>query len=151
MAYKFNGGNGAIVCDHCGTIIRTNISRKEYSEISNGVDICNKCNVQEVDNFDLIADALEFNNRDEFYFLQIIQRKKDGNVAQVTNSRYRTIKTYYIYSKEQLMDKRDKIKELCIKNNARAYICLNRRNAQEVALQAIQDYVKLVSEGNATS
>ena len=149
MAYKFNGGNGAIVCDSCSTIIKTNVTPAEYSKISNGVDICDKCRIEEVDNFDLIADAMEFNNRDEFYFLQVIQRKKDGNVAQSMNNGYRTIKTYYIYSKEQLMDKRDKIKELCVKNNARAYICINKRNAQEVALQAIQDYAKLVSEGNA--
>lgn len=31
-----------------------------------------------IDNFDQILDILEFNNSDEFYFLQIIQRKKDG-------------------------------------------------------------------------
>lgn len=151
MAFKFNNGNGAIVCDHCGTIIKTGLSPEKYTKTSNGDDVCDKCksSVKEIDNFDLIANAMEFNNRDEFYFLQIIQRKKDGNVTQVMNNGYRTIKTYYIYSKEQLMSKKDKIKELCIKNNARAYICINRRNAQEVALQAIQDYAKLVSEGNA--
>ena len=33
-----------------------------------------------IDNFDQILDILEFNNSDEFYFLQIIQRKKDGCV-----------------------------------------------------------------------
>lgn len=149
MAFKYNNGNGAIVCDSCSAIIKSNITPAEYAQLSTGIDICEKCNIQEVDNFDLIANAMEFNNRDEFYFLQIIQRKKDGNVTQVMNNGYRTIKTYYIYSKDQLMKKRDKIKELCVRNNARAYICINRRSAREVALQAIQDYAKLVSENNS--
>ena len=29
-----------------------------------------------IDNFDLILNNLSFNNKDEFYFVQIIQRKK---------------------------------------------------------------------------
>lgn len=29
-----------------------------------------------IDNFDLIQDLLEFPNNDEFYYLQIMQRKK---------------------------------------------------------------------------
>lgn len=36
-----------------------------------------------IDNFDQILDILEFNNSDEFYFLQIIQRKKDGDQTSV--------------------------------------------------------------------
>ena len=38
-------------------------------------------NIKIVDNFDLLADKLfpEPLDEDEFYFLQIIQRKKDGN------------------------------------------------------------------------
>ena len=32
-----------------------------------------------VDNFNLIRPHLLFNNKNEFYFIQIIQRKKDGN------------------------------------------------------------------------
>ncbi len=100
-------------------------------------------------NFDLISSFLTWYNKDEFYFLQIIQRKKDGNITDAGNNGYRTIKTYYIYSKEQLEKKKDKIIELCESNNARAYINLNRRNASEVALHCIQEYARLVSEGNA--
>ena len=102
-----------------------------------------------VNNFEEIGNFLEWNNQNEFYFLQIIQRKKDGNVTDTGNNGYRTIKTYYIYSKEQLEKKKDKIIELCESNNARAYINVNRRNATEVALSCIQQYAKLVSEGNA--
>lgn len=149
--FKLNGGNGAVVCDSCGAIIKNGIAYSEYKETSSGYDLCDECrnSITEVDNFDRICKILEFNKKDEFYFLQIIQRKKDGNVTDTGNNGYRTIKTYYIYSVEQLRKKKDKIKELCLKNNARAYINVNRRNAEEVALSAIQQYVQLISEGNA--
>ena len=35
--------------------------------------------MKEINNFSIIRDKLVFNNRNEFYFVQIIQRKKDGN------------------------------------------------------------------------
>ena len=149
--FKINGGNGAVVCDGCSTIIKNGIAYSEYKETSSGYDLCAECrsNIIEVDNFNRIYEILKFNNKDEFYFLQIIQRKKDGNVTDTGNNGYRTIKTYYIYSVEQLRKKENKIKELCLKNNARAYINVNRRNAEEVALSAIQQYAQLISEGNA--
>lgn len=149
--FKINGGNGAIVCDSCNTIIKNGILYSKYKETSSGYDLCDECkgNITEVNNFDKICNLLEFNNPDEFYFLQIIQRKKDGNITDTGNNGYRTIKTYYIYSVEQLRKKEAKIKELCLKNNARAYININKRNAKEVALAAIQQYAKLISEGNA--
>ena len=65
-----------------------------------------------VDNFDLIESIMDFKNSNEFYFLQIIQRKKDGCDTQIGNNGYRTIKVYYIFSKEQFLKKKDKIKEL---------------------------------------
>lgn len=147
--YKFNDGIGAIVCDKCQTIIKTNINPRDYKRNSTGIDLCPNCNLDEVNNFDKITDFMSFNNKDEFYFLQVIQRKKDGNVTQVGNNGYRTIKTYYIYSKEQLENKKDKIKELCLSNNARAYITLNKRNATKIALGCIAHYAQLVSEGNS--
>lgn len=101
MSYKFNGGNGAILCDGCHTIIQSNISLSDYRKQHTGYDFCDKClsNVKVVDNFDWALNFMEFNNQDEFYFVQIIQRKKDGNITQIGNNGYRTIKTYYIYSK----------------------------------------------------
>lgn len=149
--YKFNGSDGAVVCDGCGKTIEAPISLSQYRKTRAGWDFCEDClnNLNIVDNFDLVERLLDFESSDEFYFLQIIQRKKDGNVTQVANNGYRTVKTYYIYSKEQLRSKENKIKELCLRNNARAYITLNRRNANEVALASIQEYAKLVVEGNA--
>lgn len=93
-----------------------------------------------VDNFDLILDQLSFDNRDEFYFVQIIQRRKDGNEGlHVRNG----------YSKQELIDLKDRIIELCRNNNARAYINLNVRNAKEVALECIKKYADLVLNDNS--
>ena len=50
--------------------------------------------MKEIDNFELILDQLSFDNRDEFYFVQIIQRKKDGNDGLHVRNGYRLIKSY---------------------------------------------------------
>lgn len=103
----------------------------------------------EVDNFNLILDQLSFDNRDEFYFVQIIQRRKDGNGGLHVRNGYRLIKSYYIYSKQELIDLKDRIIELCKNNNARAYINPNVRNAKEVALECIKKYADLVLNDNS--
>lgn len=102
-----------------------------------------------VDNFKLIKSLLKFNNSDEFYFLQIIQRKKDGNNGLHVRNGYRLIKSYYIYSVNDLESLEDRIKELCNNNNARAYINMNVRNAKEVALTCISKYSELVLNNNS--
>ena len=103
----------------------------------------------EINNFDLILDQLSFNNRDEFYFVQVIQRRKDGNEGLHVRSGYRLIKSYYIYSKQELIDLKDRIIELSRNNNARAYINPNVRNAKEVALECIKKYADLVLNDNS--
>lgn len=102
-----------------------------------------------VDNFDEIRACLRFNNKNEFYFLQIIQRKKDGNTGLRVRNGYRLIRSYYIYSLEEFDNLRERIITLCENNNARAYINLNVRNAQEVAMECIKKYADLVANNNA--
>jgi len=99
-----------------------------------------------VDNFELIKTLLKFEDKDDFYFCQIIQRKKDGNDVPSANNGYRTIKTYYIRSFEDYDRRVPAIIQLCEQNNARAYINLNVRNAKEVALQCSKAYIDLVLE-----
>ena len=105
--------------------------------------------MKEINNFSIIRDKLVFNNRNEFYFVQIIQRKKAGNEGLHIRSGYRLIKSLYIYSLEEFDSLLDRIKELCINNNARAYINMNIRNANEVALECIRKYAELVANNNA--
>lgn len=99
-----------------------------------------------VDNFDIIRGLLKFDDKDDFYFLQIIQRKKDGNQVPSANNGYRTIKIYYIRSIEDFDRRKPAIIQLCEQNHARAYINLNVRNAKEVALTAAKAYIDLVRE-----
>lgn len=99
-----------------------------------------------IKNFDIIKNFLTFDDKDDFYFLQIIQRKKDGNQIPSANNGYRTIKTYYIRSLEDFDRRKNAIIQLCKQNNARAYINLNVRNAREVALTAAKAYIDLVRE-----
>ena len=98
-----------------------------------------------IDNFKQLREHLTFHNPNEFYFLQIIQRKKDGNEELHARNGYRLIRSYYIYSLEEFDSLESRIKELCESNNARAYINLNVRNAQEVALECIRKYADLVA------
>lgn len=102
-----------------------------------------------VDNFNLIENLLKFEDKDDFYFCQIIQRKKDGNDVPSANNGYRTIKTYYLRSLEDFHRRKPAIMMLCEQNNARAYINLNVRNAKEVAMQCSKAYIDLVIEDRA--
>ena len=63
-----------------------------------------------IDNIKLILPFLKFESKDDFYYLQILQRKKE-NPQLGSNSRI--IKNYYIKSEEYLLDRYDEIKKLC--------------------------------------
>ena len=90
-----------------------------------------------VDNFIEIAELL-FGERnrplseDEFYFLQILVRGKDGNHVS-GNNKNRLVKYYVIRHKDQLLDLRSEIEGICETVNGRAYIHPTRRSLKEVA------------------
>lgn len=87
-----------------------------------------------IDNLETIKPLLKRENENEFYYIQIIQRKKDIEWMVWNN---RPIKDYYIYSIEQLERRYDEIKKLCEVFNARAYIRLSRRNSEDIARDMI--------------
>ena len=45
MSYKYFGGRGAVICDHCKTVIDADIDHKEYKEFYGKKigDICWRC------------------------------------------------------------------------------------------------------------
>jgi len=46
MAYKFNNGTGAVICDHCGITIDEGLSYTEYEECYGSEqkkDYCTRC------------------------------------------------------------------------------------------------------------
>jgi len=87
------------------------------------------------DNFKLIKPLIKFDNENQFYFVQILQRSKENPDLGSNN---RMIKAYYIYSIEQLEKYKEEIIKLCTAFNARAYIHLNRRDSGDVALELLE-------------
>ena len=105
-----------------------------------------------VDNFKLIRDYLKFESEDDFYFLQILQRKKDGpglNGVKVTgtNNKSRAIKTYCISSVEYLDKIEGEVKHLCDYFNARAMIILSRRSYKQTALLEMVQVSNMIMSG----
>lgn len=93
-----------------------------------------------VDNFDAIRSMLEFRSKDDFYFLQILQRKKDHGKSKVNgaNNNSRLIKAYYVSSLEYFDYIKPEVIEICNIFNARAGFNLNRRSYEKMALQMLR-------------
>lgn len=88
-----------------------------------------------INNLEQIKSLLKFNSEDEFYFLQLIQRKKE---IPGLGSNNHVVGTYYISSKEYLELKFPEIELLCKYHNARAYINLNKKSYKKLAFKTLQ-------------
>jgi hypothetical protein len=87
-----------------------------------------------INNIDIVKPLLNFENENDFYYLQILQRKKEN--PQLGNNS-RVIKNYYINSINDLENKYTEIKQLCDIFNARASIRLNKRCYEKVAFKTL--------------
>ena len=102
-----------------------------------------------IDNFEFLASCFDnLKSQDDFYFVQIIQRKKDGVNLPSYTSGARTIRSFYFFNKEEFIRQESYIKELCDKNNARAYFWVNPRNTVDVACESIKQFAELIKNGN---
>lgn len=97
----------------------------------------------EVDNLHLLLPFIKPESDDDFYYLQILQRKKE-NPQLGRNSR--VIKNYYIKSQEELIKKYDEIKDLCRLFNARASLRLNKRSFEKVAFKSLENIAHNMSQ-----
>lgn len=95
----------------------------------------------EINNIDLILPLLEFKTDDDFYFLQILQRKKENDLL---TSNSRVIKNYYIKSKEHLLLRYEEIKALCNLFNARASLRLNKRSFEKVGFKTLENLANVM-------
>ncbi len=95
-----------------------------------------------IDVFDKIKELLVFESEDDFYYLQILQRRKD-NPDVGSNSRI--IKNYYIGNIAYLEDRYEEIKSLCDQFNARAMLRLNKRSYAKVAFKTMQNIANSLS------
>ena len=93
-----------------------------------------------VDNFDLFREKMNWNSLDEFYFVQILIRGKDGhNEPGVNgNNKNRMIKMYTIRSLEDLNKFESEIKAICHAVNGRCYVHPTKRSFNEVADECLR-------------
>lgn len=96
-----------------------------------------------INNFEQIKELLSFKSDDEFYFVQILQRKKDNkdnpNVEYLgTNNSSRLIKAYYITSIEKLERYEKEMIALAELFNARVGINLNKRSYYKTAFNTLE-------------
>ena len=96
-----------------------------------------------IDNFEQIRSMLKFED-DYFYFIQIIQRKKEHPEVGANN---RIIRSYMISNEEKLDKNGPEIVQMCEMFNARAYIHLNRRKWSKVALECLRHNAELIANG----
>jgi hypothetical protein len=98
------------------------------------------------DNIEQIRKLLLFEeNSKDFYFLQIMKRRKDNPDLDKDMV---IIKNYYIESSEQLHKFIPRIIDTCNFENARAYIRLNKRNYNKLGLQMIKRVADYIASGN---
>lgn len=101
------------------------------------------------DNFELLSTFFDrLKSPEDFYFVQIIQRKKDGIELPSYTSGARTIRSFYFFNKEHFLEQKEYIKELCRNNKARAYFWINPRNTVDVACESIKQFAELIKSGN---
>ena len=97
-----------------------------------------------VDNFKLFKSVMKFDSEDDFYFVQILIRGKDGHTEQGVNgnNKNRLIKIYTIKSADHLSRVEDEIKAICRAVNGRAYIHPARRSFREVADEMFRNFTQ---------
>jgi len=103
-----------------------------------------------VNNKELIKPLLVFPHKDCFYFVQILQRKKDhkGTALGGSNNNSRLIKAYFITSIEKLEHQWEEMVKLAELFDARISINLNPRNFQKAGFHLLQKVANQMSNGD---
>ena len=98
-----------------------------------------------IDNSIQIRELLKFPKETSFYFVQILQRRKENPELE---KNARNVDNFFIYSFEDFDKYLPKIIDCCNRFNARAYFRLNLRDAEVIAQRAIQKSFDLLISGN---
>lgn len=98
-----------------------------------------------VDNWNLIREKLDFYDKDKFYFIELMQRKKDDSSFPANN---RMVKYYFVYSLKYYDAIESEVKRLSDCTGARVYILLNRRSYKKCMLNMLADAAKMAIDDN---
>jgi hypothetical protein len=101
-----------------------------------------------VNNFEIIKSYLDFSNPDTYYFLQLIQRRKDN--PNLTKDMH-IIDDIFIYNMEQYYRMQPEIIATCNLHNARAYFRLNKRSLKKSAMQLLKKVTTMIIDENYKS
>jgi hypothetical protein len=101
-----------------------------------------------VNNSEKIRKMLSFEDKDDFYFLQILKRRKDNPDMERDMV---VIDNIYIDSLESYDKKLSYIIDLCNVENARAYFRLNKRNYAKLGQHMLKRVVDIVFTENCKS
>lgn len=94
-----------------------------------------------VDNFNIFSSWFEnLTDQGDFFFVQIIQRKKECNIGSNNN----IIKDYYFFNEETFLSKKEEITTLCKAFNAMAYFWINPRNCKQVQYEVIREALEAI-------
>jgi len=98
-----------------------------------------------VTNTEKIREMLSFTDKDDFYFVQVLKRRKDNpDLARDMI----VISNYYIESLEQYDKIVPQIIQICDVENARAYFRLNKRNYKHLSYHMLKRVVEVVTSGS---
>lgn len=107
--------------------------------------------MKEVNNIPILRGTLQFDNPEEFYYISIMQRNKDGVKVAGSHDSARRIRTFYVFSLEEFDKITPFIMEICDKLHARAYIEMNRKNIFECQLECIKRLVECIEHRTTKS
>lgn len=101
-----------------------------------------------VNNFSLVRPLLTWDNDGDYYYCQLILRKKDGATTFGNkNNNARLIKTYTFFNLDQFDKKQEEIIQLCELFHCRAGISLNKRNEKRIAMELLHQLsARLISD-----
>jgi Zn-finger domain-containing protein len=98
-----------------------------------------------VNNLQLLKPLICFDSEDDFYFIQILKRRKDN--PEMTRAQM-VIDNFFYYIDTDFESMYKNIIDKCDKHNARAYINLNRLNVRTIAIRAMEKTANLIANND---
>ena len=100
-----------------------------------------------IDNFNLIWKILDFKSDDDYYFIELIQRRKD--FPEGSNVKSQTcVGSYMIKSRDQFENLENEIKLICRMHNARAYINPSRKSLKRTTVLLAEQLFGMMVQGD---